>query len=80
MCVTGVVASWGGFECFESVGGFERASIVLGSELWEDYISSMFDLVKEYIADYVGVIYGAFHCPSLRIYLGNWGMFGAVVG
>ena len=40
-----------GFENFESLDSFEKASFVLGSELWEDDFSSMLDLVKEYIVD-----------------------------
>ena len=30
---------------------FEKASFVLGSELWEDDFSSMLDLVRDYIVD-----------------------------
>ena len=37
------------FEHFESLDGFEKASFVLSSELWEDEFSSMLDLVKDYI-------------------------------
>ena len=40
-----------GFENFESLDSFEKASFVLGSELWEDDFSSMLDLVKDYIVD-----------------------------
>ena len=40
-----------GFEHFESLDSFEKASFVLGSELWEDDFSSMLDLVKDYIID-----------------------------
>ena len=40
-----------GFEHFESLDSFEKASFVLGSELWEDDFSSMLDLVKDYIVD-----------------------------
>ena len=40
-----------GFEHFESLDSFEKASFVLGSELWEDHFSSMLDLVKDYIVD-----------------------------
>ena len=36
---------------FESLDSFEKASLVLGSELWEDDFSSMLDLVKDYIVD-----------------------------
>ena len=39
------------FEHFESPDRFEKASFVLGSELWEDDLSSMLDLVKDYIVD-----------------------------
>ena len=39
------------FEHFESLDSFEKASFVLGSELWEDDFSSMLDLVKDYIVD-----------------------------
>ena len=39
------------FEHFESLNSFEKASFVLGSELWEDDFSSMLDLVKDYIVD-----------------------------
>ena len=40
-----------GCEHFESLDSFEKASFVLGSELWEDDFSSMLDLVKDYIVD-----------------------------
>ena len=39
------------FEHFECLDSFEKASFVLGSELWEDGFSSMLDLVKDYIVD-----------------------------
>ena len=39
------------FEHFESLDSFEKASFVLGSELWVDDFSSMLDLVKDYIVD-----------------------------
>ena len=39
------------FEHFESLDSFEKASFVLGSELWEDDFSSLLDLVKDYIVD-----------------------------
>ena len=39
------------FEHFESLDSFEKASFVLGSELWEDDFSSMLNLVKDYIVD-----------------------------
>ena len=39
------------FEHFQSLDSFEKASFVLGSELWEDDFSSMLDLVKDYIVD-----------------------------
>ena len=39
------------FEHFESLDSFEKASFVLGSELWEDDFRSMLDLVKDYIID-----------------------------
>ena len=35
-----------GFECFESLDSFDKATFVSGSELWEDDFSSMLDLVK----------------------------------
>ena len=60
--------------------------IVLGSELWEDNFSSMFDLVKDYIVDVWELRkarlkkISAFHSLSVRMHLGNWGMLGAVVG
>ena len=38
-----------GCEHFESLDSFEKASFVLGSELWEDDFSSMLDLAKDYI-------------------------------
>ena len=31
-----------GFEHFESLDSFEKASFVLGSELWEDVFSSIY--------------------------------------
>ena len=40
-----------GFEHFESLDSFEKASFVLGSELWENDFSSMLDLVKDCIVD-----------------------------
>ena len=40
-----------GFEYFESLDSFEKASFVLGSELWENDFSSMPDLIKYYIVD-----------------------------
>ena len=39
------------YEQFESLDSFEKASFVLGSELWEDDFSCMLDLVKDYIVD-----------------------------
>ena len=39
------------YEHFDSLDSFEKASFVLGSELWEDDFSSMLDLVKDYIVD-----------------------------
>ena len=78
----------GGYKCFESLNSFERASFVLGSELWEGEFSSMLDLVKGYIVDVWELrkakLYGkisAFDSPSsLRFHLGNWGvLLGAVV-
>ena len=39
------------FEHFESLDSFEKASFVLGDELWEDDFSSMLDLVKDYTVD-----------------------------
>ena len=39
------------FEHFESLDSFEKASFVLGSEVWEDIFSSMLDCVKDYIVD-----------------------------
>ena len=33
-----------GLENFESLNSFEKASFVLGSELWEDNFNSMLDL------------------------------------
>ena len=39
------------FEQFQSLGSFEMASFVLGSELWENKCGSMLDLVKSYILD-----------------------------
>ena len=44
-----------GFEHFDSLDSFEKASFVLGSELWEDDFSSMLDLVKDYIVDVWGL-------------------------
>ena len=40
----------GTFEHFESLNSFEKASVVLGSELWEDDFSSMLHL-NDYIVD-----------------------------
>ena len=37
------------FEHFEGLDSFEKASFVLGSELWKDDFSSMLDLVKDYV-------------------------------
>ena len=39
------------FEHFQSLGSFEKASFVLGSELWENKYGTMLDLVKSYILD-----------------------------
>ena len=39
------------FKHFESLDSFDKASFVLGSELWEDDFSSMLDLAKDYIVD-----------------------------
>ena len=39
------------FEHFGSLDSFEKASFVLGSELWENDFSSMLHLVKDYIVD-----------------------------
>ena len=39
------------FEHFQALGSFEKASFVLGSELWENRYGSMLDLVKSYILD-----------------------------
>ena len=39
------------FEHFKSLDSFEKASFVLGSELWEDGFSSMLHLIKDYIVD-----------------------------
>ena len=35
----------------QSLGSFEKASFVLGSELWDNKCGSMLDLVKSYILD-----------------------------
>ena len=74
------------FEHFDSLDSFEKASFVLGSELWEDDFNSMLDLVR--ITSLTFGSYGrlgymakisALHSPSVRIHLGNWGMLGTVV-
>ena len=39
------------FEHFQSLGSFEKASFVFGSESWENKCGSMLDLVKSYIID-----------------------------
>ena len=78
----------GGFEHFESLDSFEKASLILGGELWKDDFGSMLDLVKDYIVDiwelHKARLYdkkiSAFHSPSVRMHLGSWGMLGAVVG
>ena len=66
------------FQHFESLDSFEKASFVLGSELWEDDFSFMLDLVKYYIVDVweltkAGLMtnISVFHRPSFRIHLGN---------
>ena len=75
-----------GLNNFESLDIFEKAPFVLGNELWEDDFSSMLDLVKDYIVDVWELQkarltkISAFHSPSVRVHLGNWGMLGAVVG
>ena len=72
------------FEQFESLGSVEKTSFVLHSELWEDDFSSMLDLLRiTYIDDWElrkARKISAFHSPSVRIHLGNWGMLGTVVG
>ena len=75
------------FEHFESLDSFEKAYIVVGSELWEDDSSSMLDLVKDYIVDvwelWKARLYDknlSVHSPSVIIHLRNWGMLGTVVG
>ena len=78
-----------GFEHFESLDSFEKASFVLGSELWEDDFSSILDILLRITSlmfgsyerlSYIMMKISAFHSPSVRMHLGNWGMLGAVVG
>ena len=63
------------FEHFESLDSFEKASFVLGSEMWEDDFSSRLDLVKDYIVDVwerrLGFVtkISAFGSHSVRIHL-----------
>lgn len=55
---------------------------MLGSELWEDNLSSMLDLFMEYVVDVWKLRLGCmrkisvFHSPCLRSHLGNWGDVG----
>ena len=76
-----------GFECFGSAWiVLIKHLLKLDNKLWENEFSSMLDLVKEYIiVDVLSelgsmVKISALHSPSLRIYLGNWGMLGTVLG
>ena len=36
-------------ECFQSLDSFGKASLLLGSEMWEYEFCSQLDLVKDYI-------------------------------
>ena len=40
-----------GFEHFQSLDSFRKASFILGSELWEDKFGSLLRLVKGFISD-----------------------------
>ena len=40
-----------GFEHFQSLGSFRKASFIFGSELWEDKFGSLLDLVNGFIFD-----------------------------
>ena len=40
-----------GFEHFQSLDSFRKASFILGSELWEDKFGSLLSLVKGFILD-----------------------------
>ena len=40
-----------GFEHFQSLDSFRKASFILGSEVWEDAFGSLLDLVKGFIVD-----------------------------
>ena len=46
------------FEDFEALDNIERASFVLGCELWMENLNSMLALVKEYIVDLWGGLEG----------------------
>ena len=71
------------FEHFESLDSFQKASFVLGSELWEDDFSSMLGLVKDYIVDVWELqkarLYNeisAFHSPMSEFIWGIGGCWG----
>ena len=64
-----------GFENFQSLDSFRKASFILGSELWEDRFGSLLGLVKGFILDvwelgYTAII-PAYNRPSLRLRLGS---------
>ena len=74
---------------FESLDSFEKASFVLGSELWEGYLALCLNLFRiTYSIDvwelrklgFIMTNISALHSPSVRIHLGNWGMLGMVLG
>ena len=53
------------FECLESLGSFEKASFVSGSELWEDNFSPPLDLVQ----GYKGYIVDVWELRKAKLYL-----------
>ena len=66
-----------GFEHFQSLDSFRKASFILGSEVWEDEFGSLLDLVKGFIVDVWElkmsgyIIVPAHYSPSLRLHLVN---------
>ena len=63
----------GEFEHFQSLGSFEKASFVLGSELWENKCHSTLDRVSYSYIRCVGLSFMAIILAlnSLRLHLGS---------
>ena len=40
--------TWDSFACFEAMSSFDKASFVLGNELWEEHFESLLAIVKAY--------------------------------